>query len=142
MGAAFPAGAIFLSPPPAQATRCTDQIDYANDPRSNAEINSIGATTGQCPAPVGGVSNDVQGLVQGAVVGQSCTNTQLFVFGTTADGDTTVCSGEGTAGTWVRSVPVIGTRPLGSSCVAGFEMAAQTPDGLPVICGDGIWVRS
>ncbi|MFC9654200.1 hypothetical protein ACFTTY_37285, partial [Streptomyces sp. NPDC056937] len=30
---------------------CTDQINYAGDPRSNAEINSIGADTGTCPKP-------------------------------------------------------------------------------------------
>ncbi|MFD0034606.1 hypothetical protein ACFVJK_41595, partial [Streptomyces sp. NPDC127172] len=27
-------------------TKCTDQLNYAGDPRSNAEINSIGASTG------------------------------------------------------------------------------------------------
>ncbi|MFJ2740781.1 hypothetical protein ACIO3O_14030 [Streptomyces sp. NPDC087440] len=31
--------------------KCTDQINYADDPRSNAEINSIGESTGRCPAP-------------------------------------------------------------------------------------------
>ncbi|MFE7072738.1 hypothetical protein ACFU96_21910 [Streptomyces sp. NPDC057620] len=30
-------------------TKCTDQVDYAGDPRSNAEINSIGEDTGTCP---------------------------------------------------------------------------------------------
>ncbi|AEW94851.1 hypothetical protein SCATT_24800 [Streptantibioticus cattleyicolor NRRL 8057 = DSM 46488] len=30
--------------------RCTDQINYAGDSRSNAEINSIGEQTGHCPA--------------------------------------------------------------------------------------------
>ncbi len=29
--------------------KCTDRIDYAGDPRSNAEINSIGEQTGTCP---------------------------------------------------------------------------------------------
>ena len=29
--------------------KCTDQLDYAGDPRSNAEINSIGEDTGHCP---------------------------------------------------------------------------------------------
>lgn len=33
------------------STRCTDRIDYAGDPRSNAEINSIGENTGTCPPP-------------------------------------------------------------------------------------------
>ncbi|CRK54429.1 Secreted protein (fragment) [Rhodococcus sp. RD6.2] len=32
--------------------RCTNRIDYTGDPRSNAEINSIGATTGYCPEPI------------------------------------------------------------------------------------------
>ncbi|MCF3141834.1 hypothetical protein [Streptomyces platensis] len=31
--------------------RCTDQINYAGDPRSNAEINTIGEKTGHCPMP-------------------------------------------------------------------------------------------
>lgn len=31
--------------------KCTDQLDYAGDPRSNAEINSIGERTGSCPQP-------------------------------------------------------------------------------------------
>ncbi|MFE4212150.1 hypothetical protein ACFRQO_03915, partial [Streptomyces sp. NPDC056853] len=30
-------------------TKCTDQINYADDSRSNAEINSIGEDTGTCP---------------------------------------------------------------------------------------------
>ncbi|MFI8346557.1 hypothetical protein ACIGA3_04165, partial [Streptomyces sp. NPDC085596] len=30
-------------------TKCTDQVDYAGDSRSNAEINSIGEGTGTCP---------------------------------------------------------------------------------------------
>ncbi|MEU7639023.1 hypothetical protein AB0C11_23460, partial [Streptomyces sp. NPDC039016] len=31
--------------------RCTDQINYAGDPRSNADINTIGEKTGHCPTP-------------------------------------------------------------------------------------------
>lgn len=30
-------------------TRCTNQINYAGDDRSNAEINSIGSDTSYCP---------------------------------------------------------------------------------------------
>ncbi|GAA4618500.1 hypothetical protein GCM10023195_83180 [Actinoallomurus liliacearum] len=29
--------------------KCTDQINYSGDSRSNAEINSIGERTGYCP---------------------------------------------------------------------------------------------
>lgn len=32
--------------------RCTNRINYAGDPRSNAEINGIGFTTGYCPEPI------------------------------------------------------------------------------------------
>lgn len=46
------------SQPPAESKpdqgageKCTDRLDYAGDPRSNAEINSIGADTGTCPEP-------------------------------------------------------------------------------------------
>ncbi|MEV7466068.1 hypothetical protein AB0O20_06085 [Streptomyces kronopolitis] len=32
-------------------TSCTNKINYAGDPRSDAEINSIGEQTGHCPVP-------------------------------------------------------------------------------------------
>ncbi|MEK8171778.1 hypothetical protein NKH77_27670 [Streptomyces sp. M19] len=37
--------------PAVDGEKCTNQINYAGDPRSNAEINSIGADTGTCPEP-------------------------------------------------------------------------------------------
>ncbi|GAA0474571.1 hypothetical protein [Streptomyces olivaceiscleroticus] len=37
--------------PKQSGERCTDQLNYAGDSRSNAEINSIGEETGHCPAP-------------------------------------------------------------------------------------------
>ncbi|MET7796528.1 hypothetical protein [Streptomyces decoyicus] len=37
--------------PAKSGTKCTDQINYAGDTRSNAEINSIGENTGHCPTP-------------------------------------------------------------------------------------------
>lgn len=43
---------LLFAGPASADERCTNQIDYAGDPRSNAEINSIGASTGQCPAPI------------------------------------------------------------------------------------------
>lgn len=35
--------------PKKSGVKCTDQINYAEDSRSNAEINSIGEETGYCP---------------------------------------------------------------------------------------------
>ena len=55
VGVAVPVGALvgaaIAFPQPTTADRCTNQINYVFDPLSNAEINSIGATTGQCPVP-------------------------------------------------------------------------------------------
>ncbi|MBC2644741.1 MULTISPECIES: hypothetical protein [unclassified Rhodococcus (in: high G+C Gram-positive bacteria)] len=48
----YPSGATIPDPNAVPDDRCTNQINYAGDPRSNAEINSIGAQTGQCPAPI------------------------------------------------------------------------------------------
>lgn len=49
----YPSGATMPDPNATPDDRCTNLINYANDPRSNAEINSIGAETGQCPEPIG-----------------------------------------------------------------------------------------
>lgn len=35
--------------PKEDGVKCTDQINYAGDSRSNAEINTIGEETGYCP---------------------------------------------------------------------------------------------
>ncbi|MDQ1201522.1 hypothetical protein [Rhodococcus sp. SORGH_AS_0303] len=48
----YPNGASYPDPNAAPDDRCTNQIDYAGDPRSNAEINSLGETNGVCPAPI------------------------------------------------------------------------------------------
>ena len=48
----YPSGVTMRDPNATPDDRCTNQINYANDPRSNAEINSIGAVTGQCPEPI------------------------------------------------------------------------------------------
>ncbi|MFH8572648.1 hypothetical protein [Streptomyces sp. NPDC017993] len=35
--------------PKKSGVSCTDQVNYAGDPRSNADINTIGEKTGHCP---------------------------------------------------------------------------------------------
>jgi hypothetical protein len=52
IGAVLPLGAFVGGPTAGADDRCTNQINYAGDPRSNAEINSIGGSSGQCPAPI------------------------------------------------------------------------------------------
>ena len=57
-GLAVLAGGIALAAPamaePVYDLKCTNMIDYAGDPRSNAEINGIGWNTGTCPPPIQG----------------------------------------------------------------------------------------
>jgi hypothetical protein len=97
--------------------------------------NTPRQTSSSSGAPSKGFSDAVQGLVQNAVVGKACSNIGRFVFGKTASGDTTVClSQTAGSGKWIPSIPLIGTRPLGSSCAGSAGLAAQTPDGIPCIC--------
>ncbi|MFI0263882.1 hypothetical protein ACH4OW_33250 [Streptomyces sp. NPDC017056] len=44
-----PKGGTPAGTPKKSGVKCTDQVNYADDPRSNAEINSIGEDTGYCP---------------------------------------------------------------------------------------------
>jgi hypothetical protein len=133
-------GALCLAGHAGADDRCTNQIDYSGDPRSNAEINGIGASTGVCPTPLTGVSNAIPGLIQGAVAGQPCSNYDKSIFGVSPSGESMACGYNmtGDGGVWGLAVPVIGTRPVGSSCSPG--LAAQSPDGLGLICGDAGWV--
>jgi hypothetical protein len=120
---------------PTAAARCTDQINYAGDPRPNVMINSTGEATGQCPVPIP-QQNGLPGLVDGAVGGQACYNYPLFIFGQGAGGEQYACSdlGNNTTGLWVRSVPVIGVRQIGAQCASEQQYGAQSPDGRPLVC--------
>lgn len=131
---------------PATATaddRCTNQIDYSGDPRSNAEINSIGASTGQCPAPLtgnSGASNSIPGITLGVVTGQSCSNTEAFIFGVSPSGQPMACGHAlNGGGLWGPSIALVGVRPVSSPCTEA-GLAAQSLNGLPLVCGDGRWV--
>lgn len=62
------------------APSCSNQINYAGDPRPNAVINSIGASTGRCPVPIPEAIG-LPGYVRGAVVGADCDNYPTYIFG-------------------------------------------------------------
>lgn len=115
--------------------RCTNQINYAGDPRSNVVINSIGASTGQCPTPIP-QQYGLPGLVDGAVAGQPCYNYPLYIFGQDAGGRQYACLDQGTntTGLWVTSIPVIGERQIGGQCASEQQYAAQSPSGQPLVC--------
>ncbi|MCV7170806.1 hypothetical protein H7I41_12870 [Mycobacterium manitobense] len=114
--------------------RCTNQINYAGDPRSNAEINSIGASTGQCPVSIP-QQNSLPGLVDGAIEGAACYNWMRYQFGQTSTGAQMICADQGNGtGEWIRAIPVIGEREIGSQCASEQQYGAQSPDGRPLVC--------
>jgi len=139
------AAALSVSPQAAALPdRCTNLINYAGDPRSNAEINSIGAAQGFCPTPLGpqqapaAALADVPGMVSGAALGQQCSNTERFIFGKAATGETMACLAN--SGTWVGASKLYGVQSIGTPC-GGGSGAAQAPDGTPLICSAaGGWV--
>lgn len=146
-GSVFAAGAMIavgavVCPPTASAERCTNLNDYVGDPRSNAEINSIGASTGQCPAPLSGnsgASSTIPGITLGVATGQPCTNTEKYIFGVSTAGQPMACGHalDG-GGIWGPAIPLVGVRAPGSPLTEA--LAAQSPDGLPLVCGSGQWV--
>jgi hypothetical protein len=132
---ALPVGTLSLAGHASADDRCTNNVNYAGDPRSNAVINSIGASTGQCPTPIPQAIG-LPGLVDGAVLGQPCYNYPTYMFGQANNGNQLACVDQGTntTGLWVRSVPVIGVRQIASRCSEADGVAAQSPDGRPLVC--------
>ncbi|MEU7137814.1 hypothetical protein ABZ942_00040 [Nocardia sp. NPDC046473] len=43
---------ITAATPTGTYQKCTDEIDYAGDPRPNVEINLSGEQLGECPQPI------------------------------------------------------------------------------------------
>jgi len=68
-----------VTAPRVNAERCTNLIDYAGDPRSNAIINSIGASTGQCPQPMTGATAPAVSTMPRQTTGPTYGDGQEFV---------------------------------------------------------------
>lgn len=77
----------------------------------------------------------VQFVDRGAVLGEACEQSTRYNFGLDPSGNTLVCTFNKQ---WVASAPLVGIRPLRSSC-GEDKGVAQTPDGLPLSCIDGSW---
>ncbi|MCP9276908.1 hypothetical protein [Mycolicibacterium arenosum] len=129
----------------ASEPRCTTRVDYAGDPRDASIINAIGESTGHCPTPVP-ESTGLPGLVEGAALGQPCYNFPTYVFGQSSDGMQLVCvklgGGSSATGRWVASETVVGVREVGGQCSPPTGGAAQSLDGLPLICVNSSWEKS
>jgi hypothetical protein len=70
------------------------------------------------------------------VAGQPCYDYPTYIFGQSSNGSQMACMDQGnnTTGIWVRSVPIIGVRQIGTRCAEADGVAAQAPDGTPLVC--------
>ncbi len=78
---------------------------------------------------------DVPGMTYDVVVGAPCSNFHRYIFGRTASGQAAACvSSYGSSGNWVLSSPLRGVQEIGAPCPPGQDAAAQSPDGLGLMC--------
>ena len=75
-----------------------------------------------------------------ASLGAPCDNYERFIFGRGPSGQAEACHfpppnqfPAATTGYWVISYPLYGVQQNGAPC-PGPQSAAQTPDGLPMLC--------
>ncbi len=91
------------------------------------------------PDKPGRYPTDVPGMNYEASLSAPCDNYQLFTFGRGPGGESLVCHYIPNqwppvyTGFWVSSYPIQGVKDIGSPC-AGPKMAAQAPDGRPMVC--------
>ena len=114
----------------------------------------IGGALGAAPpALADGTSypGDVPGMTYDAYLSAPCYRWDRFIFGRGPGGEALACHfmpnlsytgmdrpPEGT-GFWVISPKLYGVQAVGSPC-PGSQAAAQSPDGLPMLCvGDRGW---
>jgi hypothetical protein len=103
--------------------------------------SAIVATTFAVAAPAG--ADPVPNMTNDAVLGEPCTNTSTFVFGTNSSGAILACGSPKAPGEWSQIAGLIGVREIGTKCFsdvvsvnpegAGWT-AAQSPDGSPLFC--------
>jgi hypothetical protein len=78
---------------------------------------------------------DVPDMSYGVEVGTPCSNFHRYIFGRTASGQAVACvSSDGSSGTWVLSSPLRGVQQIGTPCPPGQDAAAQSPDGVGLMC--------
>jgi len=116
----------------------------------------LGGALGAAPAAVAdgtqvSYAGDVPNMVHDASLSAPCYRWDRFIFGRGPGGEALACHfiagmsyigmdrpPEGT-GFWVISPKLYGVQAVGSPC-PGSQAAAQSPDGLPMLClGDRGW---
>lgn len=102
-----------------------------------------GAAIGAAPGAVGDperYDSDVQGMNYDASLGAPCYSWERFVFGRGPDGELQTCRFIPNQwppvynGFWVISYPLHGIQEVGTPCPDWRGGAAQTTDGLALIC--------
>ena len=93
-----------------------------------------------CAAADPHYDGDVPGMNYQASLGAPCDNYERFIFGRGPSGQAEACHfpppnqfPPATIGYWVISYPLYGIQQTGAKC-PGPQSAAQTPDGLPMLC--------
>ena len=74
--------------------------------------------------------------------GWGCVGRDRYIFGVDGGGRTYVCTlaNEWVANRWVQAKPLVGVRDVGTTCY-GTVGSAQSPDGIPLICGPQGWTE-
>jgi len=101
-----------------------------------------GGAIGAAPDAAGDLryDGDVPGMNYQASLGAPCDNYERFIFGRGPSGQAEACHfpppnqfPAATIGYWVISYPLYGIQQPGATC-PGPQSAAQTADGLPMLC--------
>jgi hypothetical protein len=79
-------------------------------------------------------ADDVPGIDDDAVLGAPCANSDRYIFGRGPSGEPLACVAFDGDGQWVRSMPLVGVRGIGSPCVDESSGVAQSPDGRGLLC--------
>ena len=92
------------------------------------------------PDVSGRYSGDVPGMNYDAALGAPCDNTETFIFGRGRGGEAMQCHWIPNqwppvyTGFWVISYPLYGVHNIGEPCDNPRGAAAQSPDGLALVC--------
>jgi hypothetical protein len=84
-------------------------------------------------APVA-TADDIPGIDDNAVLGAPCTNSDRYIYGRSPSGEPLACVAFDGDGQWVRSMPLVGVRSIGSPCTQESNGVAQSRDGLGMVC--------
>lgn len=107
-------------------------------------IAALAAGAALAAAPAAGADpqqypGDVPGMAENVRVGDACFSWERFIYGHGPNGQAEACHFIANqwppkdTGFWQFSYPLHGVQDIGSPC-PGPQSAAQSPDGLPLLC--------